>query len=48
MTANIEEEVVRIDARLQFGDGQTVLQMLSQRVEHTESGVVDVFRLLVR
>lgn len=48
MSANIEEEVVRIDARVQFGDDQTVLQLLSKSVEHTESGVVDVFRVLVR
>lgn len=48
MTANIEEEVVRIDARLQFAEGQTVIQMLSQKIEHTESGVVDVFRVLVK
>jgi len=48
MTSNIEEEVVRIDARASIGSDETVLQLLSRSVEHTESGVVDVFRVLVR
>jgi hypothetical protein len=48
MTSNIEEEVVRIDARTPFNGDETVLQVLSRTVEHTESGVVDVFRVLVR
>jgi hypothetical protein len=48
MSSNIEEEVVRIDATASLVDNQTVLQLLSQSVEHTESGVVDVFRVLVR
>jgi len=48
MTSNIEEEVVRIDARTSLGGDETVLQLLSRSVEHTESGVVDVFRVLVR
>lgn len=48
MTSNIEEEVVRIDARTSLGGDETVLQLLSRSIEHTESGVVDVFRVLVR
>ena len=48
MIANIEDEVVRIDACSAFDDSQTLLQLLSSAVKHTESGVVDVFRVLVR
>lgn len=48
MSSNIEEEVVRIDARTFLETNQTVLQVLSKSVEHTESGVVDVFRVLVK
>ena len=48
MIANIEDEVVRIDASLDFNEDQTLLQLLSAAVTHTESGVVDVFRVLVR
>lgn len=48
MTSNIEEEVVRIDARTILSSDETVLQLLSRSVDHTESGVVDVFRVLVR
>lgn len=48
MSENIEEEVVRIDARDLFDDTQTLLQLLSRSVEHTESGVINVFRVLVR
>lgn len=48
MPSNIEEEVVRIDARTILSSDETVLQLLSRSVDHTESGVVDVFRVLVR
>ena len=48
MIANIEDEVVRIDAGSDFNESQTLLQLLSASVKHTESGVVDVFRVLVR
>ena len=48
MIANIEDEVVRIDASSDFNVDQTLLQLLSAAVTHTESGVVDVFRVLVR
>lgn len=48
MSSNIEEEVVRIDASAEIEDNQTVLQLLSKSVEHTESGVINVFRVLVR
>ena len=47
MISNIEDEVVRIDASSDFNESQTLLQLLSASVKHTESGVVDVFRVLV-
>ena len=48
MKANIEEEVVYIDANDSIDDSLTLLQLLSQSVKHTDSGVVNVFRVLVR
>ena len=48
MSTNIEEEVVRIDASATLQDDKTVLQLLSRSIEHTESGVVDLFRVVVR
>ena len=48
MKANIEEEVVYINASESIDDSLTLLQLLSQSVEHTESGVVNVFRVLVK
>jgi hypothetical protein len=48
MSANIEEEVVRLTASEAVNDGRPVLQMLSTAVDHTESGVIDVFRILIR
>ena len=47
MSMNIEEEVVRINANDAIDESQTVLQLLSKSVQHTESGVIDVFRVLV-
>ena len=48
MTSFIEEEVIRLDATDSFSDQHTLLQILANSVEHTNSGVVDVFRILVR
>jgi len=47
MITNIEEEVVVIDASLPLVANQTLVQMLSANISHTDSGVVDVFRVIV-
>lgn len=48
MKANIEEEVVCITASESNDESETLLQLLSKSVKHTESGVVNVFRVLVK
>jgi len=48
MTAVIEEEVVVLDAAAEAASSRAVLRMLSSAVDQTDSGVVDVFRVLVR
>lgn len=48
MSSHIEEEVIRLDATDSLTDQRTLLQILADSVEHTDSGVVDVFRILVR
>jgi hypothetical protein len=48
MSANIEEKVVRIDASTMSRSMEPLIHLLSDAVEFTDSGVVDVFRILVR
>ena len=47
MSINIEEEVVFINALGPFVENQTLVQMLAANIEHTDSGVVNVFRVVV-
>ena len=47
MSVNIEEEVVFIDALGPFVENQTLVQMLASNIDHTDSGVVNVFRVVV-
>ena len=47
MSINIEEEVIFIDALRPLVENQTLVQMLAANIEHTDSGVVNVFRVVV-
>lgn len=47
MSINIEEEVIFIDALGPLVENQTLVQMLASNIHHTDSGVVNVFRVVV-